>query len=804
MDTLLSDVRYGLRLFRKSPLFTVVAAGTLALGIGANTAIFSVVDAVLIRALPYADADRVAVLWEDATRVGFTKNTPAPANFFDWRRMNRTFADMAAARGAVASLTGDGAPEQIRGRATTSNFFSLLGVRPQLGRTFTETEDRDGRPVVVISHGLWQRRYGADPSVVGRTIVMNDNRYEVIGVMPRAFAFRDREIDYWIPIHFSPEQAAQRGSHFLNVIGRLRPEVSLEAARDDMAAVARTLSEQYPGTNRDLGVFVVPVKEELLGNTRLELLVLMAAAVSVLLIACANLASLLLSRAAGRRGELAVRAALGATRGRLIRQLVIEGLLLSIAGAAASLAVVPIGRNLLASLMPIGIITTAPSALDIKLLTFTFAVAIATGLAFSVAPALQAARTSLQEALQQQARSAVGAGSRLTRDALVVLQIATAVVLLVATGLMIRTLVNLRAIDIGFNSDRLLTMRTTLPRPKYADPQKRYAFYDRVVSGVKALPGVERAAYVSTLPFLSQGNTSWFQVEGQAIMPDRVNDALYRIATTDYLAVLGVRLLDGRLIDERDGPGSPRVAVINETLARGFFPNESPVGHRIKFSDPVNPFHTIVGVVRDVRERGYQASLKSGVYLSIAQTPESWAPPEYLVIRAHGRAADLAQSVRRVIAGVDPAQPVSSVRAMSDILEVEVADRHQQMVVLGAFGTLALVLASLGLYGLLAYAVAQRSREIGLRMALGATPRAVVTMIAARGLSLSLIGLLLGVGAGWATSRVMHTVLFGVRPDDLATFVGVVLLFGSVALAACAVPAIRASRVDPILALRQE
>jgi putative ABC transport system permease protein len=431
-------------------------------------------------------------------------------------------------------------------------------------------------------------------------------------------------------------------------------------------------------------------------------------------------------------------------------------------------------------------------------------VAIATGLAFSVAPALQAARTSLQEALQQQARSAVGAGSRLTRDALVVLQIATAVVLLVATGLMIRTLVNLRAIDIGFNSDRLLTMRTTLPRPKYADPQKRYAFYDRVVSGVKALPGVERAAYVSTLPFLSQGNTSWFQVEGQAITPDRVNDALYRIATTDYLAALGVRLLEGRLIDERDGVGSPPVAVINETLAREFFPNESPLGHRIKFSDPGNPFHTIVGVVRDVRERGYQASLKSGVYLSIAQTPESWAPPEYLVIRAHGRATDLAQSVRRVIAGVDPAQPVSSIRAINDILDVEVADRHQQMVVLGAFGTLALVLASLGLYGLLAYAVAQRSREIGLRMALGATPRAVVTMIAARGLSLSLIGVLVGVGAGWATSRVMRTVLFGVRPDDLATFVGVVLLLGSVALAACAVPAIRASRVDPILALRQE
>jgi predicted permease len=804
MDTLLADLRYGLRLFRKSPVFSLVAVGTLALGIGANTVIFSVVDAVVIRALPYDDPDRVVVIWEDASRAGFARNTPAPANYLDWRRMNRSFVDMAATRGASASVTGDGIPEQIMGRAATANFFSVLGVRPAIGRTFTDAEDRDGAQVAAISYGLWQRRYGGDPSIVGRAVLLNDTRYEVIGVMPRPFAFRNRDVDYWIPIHFPPDAAANRGSHFLNVVGRLKPNVGLEAARDDMQAIARRLTEQYPNSNRELGIVLVPAKEEMLGNTRLQLLVLMGAAAAVLLIACANLASLLLSRAAGRRGEMAVRAALGASRGRLTRQLVVEGLLLSVIGGVLGLALVPVGSGLLASLTPIGVASVNTSALDVRLLAFTFALAIATGLLFSIAPALHAGRTSLQQALQQQARSAVGAGSRVTRDGLVVVQIAAAVVLLVATGLMIRTLVNLHAIDIGFEPDRLLTMRTTLPRPKYADPQKRLAFYKRVVDGVKALPGVERAAFTSDVPFTSRGNTTWFGIEGRAIRPDQVNDALYRGGTEDYLSTLGVHLLEGRVIDARDGIDAPRAVVINETLARQFFPGESSIGHRIRFSSNSNPFHTIVGVVRDVRERGYEASMKPGVYLSIAQAEYSWAVPEYLVVRARRDSHELAESVRRVIADVDPAQPVAAVRTMDDILDLEVADRHQQMVLLGAFAALALVLASLGLYGLLAYAVAQRSREIGLRIALGATPRAVVTMVAARGLALAAAGLATGVISGWAATRAMSSVLYGVPATDLPTFAAVVLLLGTVALVACIVPAARASRVDPMIVLREQ
>lgn len=802
MDALLADVRYGLRLFRKSPLFTAVAVGTLALGIGANSAIFSIVDAVVIRPLPYAESDRVVVIWEDNSRAGFPRNTPAPANFADWRRLNRTFEDMAATRGAGASLTGDGSPEQILGRATTPNFFSVLGVQPILGRTFTEDEDRAGTQVAVISYGLWRRRYAGDPQIIGRRLMLNDTRWEVIGVMPQAFAFRNRDVDYWIPTHWSPEQANSRDSHYLNVVGRLKSGVSIDVARSDMQSIARRLAAQYPNDNRDIGVQLVPVKDELLGNTRVELLVLMGASAAVLLIACANLASLLLSRAAARRGELAVKAALGASRGRLTEQLVVEGVMLSLAGAAAGLAVVPVAGRLLVSLAPIGIAAVTLSAFDFRMLLFTLSVALTTGMLFSVAPATQAGHMSLHDALQQQARSAVSPAGRLTRDGLVVLQIAAAVVLLVATGLMIRTLMNLRALDLGFSPDRLLTMRTALPRPKYAEPQARVAFFDRVVTGVKALPGVEHVAFASNLPFTSTGNTTAFFIEGMARIPGEINDVLFRGVTTDYLQTIGVKLIEGRLLDEGDGPASSRAVVINETLARHFFGGQSALGHRMNFIRPTYPMFTVVGVVHDVRERGYEASAKPGVYFSTAQAPEAWAVPEYLVVRTGPAPTDLTEAIRRVIASVDPLQPISLVRTMDDILDSEIADRHQDMMLLGVFAALAVALSSLGLYGLLAYAVTQRSREIGLRVALGATPRAIVTMVAMHGVALTVVGLGAGVSVAVASTRAMQSVLYGVASTDVATFAAVVAALGFVAGVACVVPAARATRVDPMDVLR--
>jgi predicted permease len=798
----MGDIRYGLRLLRKAPGFTIIAIATLALGIGANTAIFSTVDALLIRALPYADADRIVMVWEDASAAGFPRNTPAPGNYHDWARLNRAFSGMAATRGASANLTGDGVPEQVIGRAVTPAFFDVLGVRPLVGRTFTDAEDRSNAQVVLISYGLWQRRYGGDRTVVGKTLLMNGNRYEVIGVMPRAFVFRDRDVDYWIPTSFSPEAAAVRGSHFLNVVARLAPGVSLDKAKDDMRRVDEALRQQYPQPGRHAPSVLIPIKEELLGNTGVQLLVLMGAAAAVLLIACANLASLLLSRAVGRRDELAVRAALGASRGRLVRQMIVEATLFSVAGGVLGLALAPVAVTVMAQLTPRGFPVQTSSVLDLRLLAFTLVVSMATGILFSVVPAMQAARASLRDAIQQGARSSVGGRGRLTRDALVVLQIATALVLLVGAGLMLRTLANLHAIDLGFNADHLLTLRTTLPQTKYKDGIARLAFYDRVVAEARALPGVKGAAYGSTLPFQSIGNTFGYGIEGRALDRDDPGDALFRVGTSDYLSTLGVTLAEGRLLDARDGGDAPLAVAINETFARRYWSGADALGHRLWFGDPAGPFYTIVGVVKDVRERGHELAMKPGVYVTYAQRLTS--VPQYLVVRSTGDPESLAEPLRQIIARVDPDQPVSAVRTMDEIVELDVADRRQQVVLLGAFAALALLLASIGIYGVLSYAVTQRSRELGLRIALGASTGSVMRMVVARGVSLTAVGLVIGLALALAATRTLQNLLYGVGAADPWTFGAVVALLGGIALAACYVPARRAARVDPIEVLRAE
>ena len=453
-----------------------------------------------------------------------------------------------------------------------------------------------------------------------------------------------------------------------------------------MHRVAAELERQFPDSNTNVGAVVVPVKEDALGNTRVELLVLMGAAAAVLLIACANLASLLLSRAVGRRGELAVRAALGATRGRLVRQLVIEAALVALAGGAIGLALAPAGTAVMAQLTPRGFAALPASVLDLRLLGFTLAVSLATAVLFSIVPALQASRVSLQDALQQSARSAVGGRGRLTRDALVVLQVAAALVLLVGAGLMLRTLANLRAIDVGFRTDHMMTMRTTLPATRYRDPQKRLAFYERVTADARRLPGVEQAAYISMLPFTSQGNSIYFAIEGGVPpKPGEPSDALYRVGTPGYLSTIGARLVDGRLIDERDVAGAPLAVVINETMKRRYWPDASPLGHQMRFGSRNTPLFTIVGVVKDIQERGYELAMKPAIYLSFAQTPTTWALPEFLAVRVKGNPPDVADALRRIVAAADPDQPIAAVRTMDEILELDVADRHQQMVLLGAF-----------------------------------------------------------------------------------------------------------------------
>jgi putative ABC transport system permease protein len=800
MSSLVSDIRYALRLLRQAPGFTLVALCALALGIGANTAIFSTLSAVILRPLPYTDPDRVVMVFEDASSIGFAHNTPAPANFFDWREQNHVFSDMAATRGRTRALTGDGSAEQLTGYAVTSNFFSVLGVNPVIGRTFTADEDRDDARVALISDSLWQRRFAGDRDIASRSILLDGANYRVIGVLPRDFVYRDRRRDFFIPIHVTPEFRATRGSHFLSVVARLKPGATMQQASGDMLAIANHLKVLYPNENRNTGVVVVPLKEDLLGATRTALIVLMSAAGCVLLIACANLASLLLARAVARKREFAVRAALGAHRARLIRQMITEGALLSLAGGALGLALSLGGMRILNHLIPSGLPVTAEPRIDLQLLLFTLALSLVTGVLFSIVPAFQAARASVNDALKQGGRSGADVQSRVTRDALVILEVAAALVLLTGAGLMIETMAKLRGVDLGFRSDHLLTLRTALG-PKYNDNGAALEYQRRVLEQVSSIPGAEAASFASTLPFQSIGNTQGYRIEGVAPDPSFSPDALYRSGSWNYLQTLGVKLREGRLFDGSETANSPLVLIVNETFARHYWPHGSALGHRVS-TDP--KWRTIIGVVADVQERGYDLWMKPGVYFPTSQEPYGTRNADFLVVRTSSDPLAIVSVMRRIVASIDPDVPVSNVQSMDDLIDATVSNRQQQMTLLGAFAALALLLASIGLYGVLAYAVTQRSREIGLRMALGASSSSVTGLVVRHGLTLTAIGLALGLVGSWASTRALKTALYGVSATDPKTFSAVAALLTLVALAACMIPARRASRLDPVVVLREE
>ena len=805
-----ADLRYALRLLRKTPVFTIAVIGTLALGVGANTTIFSLVQTMLLQPLPYQNPDQVVMVWEDRTATGFPRNSVAAGNYRDWRTSNRSFTDMAATGFAFANLTGDGAPELVLGRRVTTNFFSVLGVQPVAGRAFAAADDTIGQRVVVISHALWQRRYGGDPGLVGRTISMtgqnaassaSDVKYEVVGVAPPSFVYLSRDIDYWIPMQFSPAEAANRGNHSLDVVARMKPGVSVEAADSDMDAIAKRLSEQYPDTNRDFGAAsIVPIRGQVLGSTRVQVIALMTAAAAIVLIACANLASLLLARASVRRGEYAVRLSLGATRGRLARQVLVEALCLSIAGGVLGLAIPVLTTTFVEQIVPIGLQAFAAS-LDARLLAFAGALSIATGLLFSIGPALQSAHASTADVLQQHARGNTGGRSRTFRDGLVVVQVAATLVLLVAAGLMLRTLANLNATERGFDADNVLTMVVPL-MPKYAEPSKRPGFYEPILEGVRALPGVRGAAFGSALPFQSSGFTSAFGVEGRPRLPGDDLDALIRVGTADYLKTLRVTLVEGRLLDARDGPGAPRAVVVNETLVRKFMPGQSALGRQVWF-DSTRQLFTVVGVVKDVLERGYGLDSKQAIYVTAAQGPR-YFPTVNLMVRVDSDPLGYAPAIQRIIRGVDRDQPTRLIRTMTEVITVTVGDRRQQTTLLAVFGALALVIASLGLYGLLAQTVSARAREIGIRMALGATWRSVMQMVMSRGVVLTGAGVGIGAVLAWSVTRGMSTLLSGVSAADPLTFALVAGLLGAVSAVACAIPAVRAARVDPMLVLRDQ
>jgi putative ABC transport system permease protein len=783
--------------------FFAVAVAALALGIGANTAIFSAVEAVLLRALPYSKPDRLVIVWEDMSFIGFANNTPAPANYLDWQARNHVFTDMAATRFVTASLTGDGQPEQLSGKKVTPNFFAVLGVQPVVGRPLTAEEDKAQTPVVVLGYNLWRRRFGGDESLIGRSILLNGVQTKVVGVMPLDFFFGDRKnSDYWVPMAFTPEQWSLRQTHFLTVVARLKPGVTKQQAQKDMEQIAAELQKEYPESNAKLGATVVPMQEDYAGDTGSGLLVLQVASMFVLLIACSNLANLLLARSTGRRREIAVRLALGASRLQIASQLLTESLVLSLAGGLLGLWVGQMCWSLFGGLVPVQ--AGGGFELNGHVLLFTAGISIVAGMLFGFAPALRATNVPLQESLKEGGRVGESRGGLRLRDTLVVGQFALAFALLVCAGLMIQTVWNLRKQELGFQADHLLTMGVPLPEKKYDTNEKVRGFFRTVVEDVRALPGVKGAGFGSDAPFMTYGDTEGYTAEGEPPLPKgEYNDALYREVTPGYLEMLGVKLKEGRLLEESDHEGGSLAVVVNEFLAKRHWPGKSAVGKRIRFGDEKAPWWMVVGVIRDIRERGLLYEMKPAVYVSVTQVkkPEGFA---FLVVRTSNDPLSTIKMVEGAVWAVDPQQPVSYVRTMDQLMEADVADRTRPMILLGMFAGLALVLACIGVYGVLAYAVAQRTREIGVRMALGAKPMDVTRMILERGMKLSAIGLFAGGALAAGLGVLLRKLLYGVTPVAPGIYAGTAAALVFVAMVACVIPAQRAARVDPAVALRNE
>ncbi|HET6974481.1 MAG TPA: ABC transporter permease [Pyrinomonadaceae bacterium] len=809
METLLKDIRYGIRGLLKRPGFTIIALITLALGIGANTAIFSVVNAVLLRPLQFRDPEQLVVVWEEASFAGFPTNTPAPANYIDWKNQNQSFADMAAAASTSFNLTGDGEPERIQANSVSANFFPLFGVQPVLGRGFLPEEDRPGgNKVAVLSYSLWQSRYGGDRGIVNREILLNGQKHTVVGVMPAGFQFLEQDVRLWVPMALDQEEMANRGGHYLQVIARLKPGVARSQAQADMTAVMRRIATDHPQETFDgkLGAVVMPLRDQLVGDSRSSLTVLLIAVAFVLLIACANVAGLLLARAVARRREIALRMALGAGRVRVVRQLLTESLLLAtVAGALGSLLAYA-SFSFLQGLIPEQMAVATSLNLDMRILVFTLAISIVTGVVFGLVPALQAAKFDLNDALKQSSTRATASGR--LRSTLIVFEVALSIVLLVGAGLLIQTLFQLFRQYSVLEPEKVLTMRTILPREKYKEPQVRDNYYQQVLQRVAHLPGVVSAGYSTSVPLSWKGGSSGFYPEGiKNPIPGLSYDAIHRQVSADYLKTMNIALRQGRYLDNRDNAQSMNVAVINETMARQYWPGENALGRRFKLGGPDEtdlPWIQIVGIAADLRQMGLDEPVKAEMYLPYQQVDHPWFMPRDLAIRVNGDTSNLVGAVRQIIREVDPDQPVSNVATMEEVLGTEAAQRRMGMIMLAGFALLALLLASLGIYGVLAYFVTQHTNEIGVRQALGATPRDILLLVLKKGMGLTFVGVVIGLASAFALTRLMSSMLFGVKASDPLTFVVVPVLLSVVALLACYIPARRATKVDPLVALRYE
>jgi putative ABC transport system permease protein len=813
------DLRYGARMLLKKPGFTLIASMTLGLGIGANTAIFSVVNALLVRPLPLPEPERIVYLWENNLQIGVRRGIASPANFLDWRERSRVFEHLSAWRTWFYTLTGGDQPEQVWGVRASANFFQLLGVSAQLGRTFLPQEDRAGRDsVVVISHGLWQRRFGADPNIVGQTMTIDGRPFTVVGVLPPGFSLfgTQRPYDLWMP--FVLERSSQaRDDHSILVFARLKAGVTLRQAQTEMSAIARQLEEEYPATNRHRGVQVITLGDNQREPLRPALLILLAAVGFVLLIVCANVANLMLARAAVRKKELAIRAALGASRLRLMQQLLIESLLLALMGGALGLLLAVGGLDLLRALLPSGGADEIPRAdwiaIDRTVFGFTLVLSLVTGILFGLGPALASSRVNLNESLNEGARGLqTSRRGRRWLSALVVSEIALALVLMVGAGLLLKSFHRLLAVDPGIQPENLLTMQLWLPESKYKEDFQVAAFHQQTLERVRTLPGVRAASAINFLPLSGWGDGTGVALEGRA--PRSPGDGFsvqYRVIDADYFRAMGVALMRGRAFTERDRADAEPVVIINETMARQHWLGEEPIGKRLRpifpaTGTPWRPLSsdawlTIIGVARDVKEFGLGEGPAPQIYLSSLQHPSRLMR---LVVRTASEPLTVAAAVERAVQAVDKDQPVTEIKTMEQFIAESVSRRRFNLWLLGIFAAIALVLAVAGIYGVMAYSVSARTRELGIRLALGARDADVLRLVLREGATLIVAGLALGLPAAWAALRILQSQLYDMSTTDPATFAVVALVLAGVALAACWIPARRAMRIDPLVALRYE
>ncbi|MEW6209483.1 MAG: ABC transporter permease [Acidobacteriota bacterium] len=822
MDKFFQDVRYAVRMMLKKPGFAFVAVTVLALGIGANTSIFSVVNSVLLRPLPYENPDQLVVIKSTLPTRGITDSGISTPDFREWRNRNTTFQQMAAFSTTSYNLSGSGEPERVSGARVSSNLFSLLGIAPALGRAFTSEEETFGNHrVALISHALWQRRFAADRSVIDQSVTINGEHFTIIGVLPRGFSYPNRSVDVWTPLSIEPgSENDTRGNYWLSVISRLKPGVPIAQARSEMTSIAEKIDEETEGID-GMGASVTSLREETVGQVETVLWVLLAAVGFVLAVACANVANLMLARSAARQKEMAIRLSMGATRPQIIRQLLTESLLMGMAGGVIGILIAIWGVDLLVSLSPQDLPRIGEIRPDTTVFAFTLVVSIITGAIFGIVPAVNASRTDINSLLKEGARGSSAARSSLMRNTIVALEVAVSLVLLVGAGLMINSFYRLTRVDPGFKTERTLTMLISLPRARYpeAKPELTAGFFDHLITRARALPGVESVGATTSMPLTNSGWGKLFWVEGRP-RPASIEEVpiiQYSQVSVDYFQTISVPLVKGRYFDEKDGRDTARVAIINEALANQVFGEEDPLGKLIFPGVPEEmippglfptgfrfPRFTVVGVVRDVQKNGIASQVRPEMYTLHIQGAQNTANAMYLAVRTSGDPMSIVGAIRSQVTSLDKEQAISEVATMDQLLANSLAQSRFTALLLGIFASVALLLATVGIYGVISYSVAGRTHEIGIRMALGAASGNILRMIIGQGMATVSIGVGLGLAGAFAVTRLMESLLYEVTATDPFTFGAITLLLCGVALAACYIPARRAMRVAPTVALRYE